>query len=140
MSRYSFRCEARPMLYLLLNIVFSSFFILCIKWVHVRKDDIVGVGMVNYVVAAMAGSVFLFGASDIVYSRWSILTGAINGACYFVCFFVLVRAVAADNSGDVHSDPTEQYPLEEKDRGSSRWPVVDPSVRAAARIAFRGIR
>ena len=81
------------MIYLLLNVILSSFFILCIKWVQERKYDIIGVGMVNYVVAALFGSVLLFRSEPTPFSWSSILTGTLNGVCYFTAFFVLIQAV-----------------------------------------------
>jgi len=80
-------------IYLLFNIILSSFFILCIKWVQERKYDIVGVGMVNYVVAALVVSLLLFDSEPTPFSWSSILTGTLNGVCYFTAFFVLIQAV-----------------------------------------------
>jgi drug/metabolite transporter (DMT)-like permease len=80
-------------IYVLLNVILSSFFILCIKWVQGRKYDIIGVGMVNYVVAALFGSVLLFRSEPTPFSWSSILTGTLNGVCYFTAFFVLIQAV-----------------------------------------------
>ena len=43
------------MIYLLLNIVFGSLFVLCIKWVQVRKkEDVITIGMINYITGALA--------------------------------------------------------------------------------------
>ncbi|QEG20213.1 hypothetical protein [Mariniblastus fucicola] len=41
-------------LFLTLFVISSSIFGLCIKWVHVRgKEDIVSVGAINYIAAAL---------------------------------------------------------------------------------------
>ena len=89
------------MIYLLLNIVLSSFFILCIKWLQTRREDIVNVGMVNYVVAASVSSLLLFDAGQTAYSWSSILTGICNGVCYFVAYFVLIRMVGWQGAANI---------------------------------------
>ena len=81
------------LIYLLFNVVLSSFFILCIKWGQERKYDTVGMGMVNYVVAAAVCSLLLFHSDATPFSWPSVLTGILNGVCYFTAFFVLLQAV-----------------------------------------------
>ncbi len=85
-----------PMVYLLLNMVFSSAFTLCIKWVQVRhREDIISVGAINYITAAVliaprfasnAG-----GGGGI--ESWAVITGCWMGACYFVAFFFVIHAI-----------------------------------------------
>lgn len=82
------------MLYLLLNVVFASAFTLFIKWVQNReREDIVTVGSINYVVAAVwIAPEFLandFGADTL--NAWA--TGSVMGACYFITYFFAIHAV-----------------------------------------------
>lgn len=76
------------MTYLLLHIVFASAFTLFIKWTHVRgREDVVTVGAINYVVAAIAIlPVFLLYNPQPV-SIGALWTGASMGAVYFIAFF-----------------------------------------------------
>lgn len=87
------------MIYLLLNVIFGSAFMLTIKWVQVRnREDIIRVGAINYIVAA----IWVF--PELLVS-WSALdkgdagyfsaaaSGATMGACYFVAYFVVIRTV-----------------------------------------------
>ena len=93
------------MYFLLLNILFSSCFILCVKWVqNHRKMDIVTVGSLNYIAAAICavpGFVSSEASPAVAHAVW---TGAAMGGCYFVAFFFLiyaVRWVGASNSAAV---------------------------------------
>ena len=86
------------MVYLALNIAFASSFTLCIKWVQNRKrEDIVTVGMINYIVAAaLTLPEFLSAdsqASESGLDTSAILSGATMGACYFIAFFFVSYAI-----------------------------------------------
>lgn len=85
------------MVYLALNIVFASSFTLCIKWVQTRqREDMLTVGMVNYLVGALltlpeylvSGHSGTTGAEGI-----AMVTGGVMGACYFIAFFFVTYAI-----------------------------------------------
>ena len=80
--------------YLILNILFSSCFILCVKWVQGRPSmDTVTVGAVNYLAAAICalpGFLNSTPSEQVVHACW---TGAAMGGCYFSAFFFLLYAV-----------------------------------------------
>lgn len=84
------------MLYLLLNIIFASAFTLLIKWVENRRredEDIVTVGAINYVVAAI-WVVPEFVSGDVTtVSTSALATGGVMGACYFITYFFVIHAV-----------------------------------------------
>ena len=80
------------MVYLILNIVLSSSFILLIRWSQVRKLDVYTVGATNYIVAGLTAVMMIVpmghpGAVVSVSGFW----GAINGLGYFIAFFFLVH-------------------------------------------------
>ena len=90
---------------LIWNIFFSSFFILCIKWTQKNeRTDVVTVGAINYIVAAIWGFRAYRESSpsdQVLYAIWS---GSALGTCYFVAFFFLIYAVhwvGASNSAAV---------------------------------------
>ncbi|MEC9094340.1 MAG: EamA family transporter, partial [Planctomycetota bacterium] len=93
------------MFFLLLNIFFSSCFILCVKWVqHHRKMDIVTVGSINYIAAAFCAVPGCVRSEFSPLAIHAIWTGATMGVCYFIAFFFLifaVRWVGASNSAAV---------------------------------------
>ncbi|MDB4724395.1 MAG: EamA family transporter [Pirellulaceae bacterium] len=80
--------------FLIWNILFSSFFILCVKWVQKRDGwDVVTVGCINYVAAAfcaLPGYWYSEPSAASIHANW---TGATMGGCYFVAFFFLIYAV-----------------------------------------------
>ncbi len=93
------------MQFLIWNIFFSSFFILCIKWTQKNeRTDVVTVGAINYIVAAFWGFRAYWESSpsdQVFYAIWS---GFALGTCYFVAFFFLIYAVhwvGASNSAAV---------------------------------------
>ena len=82
------------MIYLLLNIVFSSLFVLCIKWVQVRKrEDIITIGMINYIAGALAILPEFMQSHPAVVTTEAVVTGGTMGTCYFVAFFFVVYAI-----------------------------------------------
>ena len=82
------------MFYLLLNVVFASTFTLCIKWVQNReREDIVMVGAINYIVAAVWILPGFLSNEVASISTSAVLTGITMGSCYFVAFFFVIHAV-----------------------------------------------
>lgn len=82
------------MYYLLANVIFASMFTLCIKWVQVRgREDILTVGAINYIVAAVLTmpDFLSSGVDRLAFS--ALWTGGLMGACYFVAFFFVNRAI-----------------------------------------------
>ena len=81
-------------LYLLLQVVFSSAFTLVIKWSQNRgRDNIVTIGAVNYVVAAIAIlPQYLLNAPVNTPSTAAMLGGTM-GAVYFTAFFFVIYAI-----------------------------------------------
>jgi len=79
-------------LFLIGNIIFSSLFALCIKWVQNRqREDIVTVGMLNYVVCAIAiAPEFLTSGS---FDMNAAIAGGTLGGAYFIAFFFVVFAI-----------------------------------------------
>ena len=79
--------------YLALNVLFSSFFILCIKWAKSRGEEIINIGALNYLSAAVLGIVMYVRSAEPLDSTAAVL-GAVNGGCYFVAFFFLIAAIS----------------------------------------------
>lgn len=82
------------MIFLLANILFASTFALCIKWVENRsRENIITVGMINYVIAATV-SLFEFGQLDVQRLTWSgAISGGTMGVSYFIAFFFCIYAI-----------------------------------------------
>lgn len=81
------------MIFLALNILFSSAFTLFIKWVTVRKqEDIITVGPINYITAALlvAPQFFLQGAEP---QLAAVICGSCMGVIYFTAFFFVSFAI-----------------------------------------------
>ena len=82
------------MIFLIANIVCASLFALCIKWVEYRqREDIITVGMINYIAAAFISLPEYFQTSAADKTVYAFLTGATNGICYFIAFFFCVYAI-----------------------------------------------
>ena len=79
--------------YLALNVLFSSLFILGIKWAKSRGEEIINVGALNYLSAAVLGIVMLLRTGEPV-DLTAALLGAANGGCYFIAFFFLIAAIS----------------------------------------------
>lgn len=82
------------MIYLVLQTILGSSFILCVRWFQQRDNNVLTIGIINYVVGAIA-SVFWF----LVWGKgWItpsvILTGGMNGICYFFSFLLLIVIVS----------------------------------------------
>lgn len=82
------------MLALILQIIFSSAFILLIKWAQVRgTDDELTFGSINYIVAALAIlPMFLLSRPDQI-SIGAVWTGASMGFIYFITYFLVIFAI-----------------------------------------------
>ena len=82
------------MLPLILHIVFSSAFILLIKWAQIRKtEDELTIGAINYIVAAITiAPVFLLNLPEQI-SAGAIWTGSSMGLIYFLTYFLVIFAV-----------------------------------------------
>ncbi|MDA0589037.1 MAG: DMT family transporter [Planctomycetota bacterium] len=82
------------MVYLILNIVFASSFTLFIKWVQTRqREDMLTVGMINYVVGAALTFPEFYAAGVSGPDATAMLTGGSMGACYFIAFFFVTYAI-----------------------------------------------
>ena len=82
------------MIYLLLFVVFSSIFSLCIKWVHNRgSEDIITIGAINYIVAASAIVPWYFTGIRQTGDFVAIATGGTMGLVYFIAFFFVIYCV-----------------------------------------------
>ena len=81
------------MIYLILNIFLSSFFVLWVKWVQSRRrEDIISVGVVNYLVAGVMSAIPFFFSGHVVTAN-SIAIGGAMGSSYFMAYFFLIYAV-----------------------------------------------
>ena len=81
-------------MYLLLYILFSSVFSLCIKWVHNRgREDILTIGALNYIIAAVAVAAWFFVDGQQTGDVAAIATGGCMGLVYFIAFFFVIYAI-----------------------------------------------
>lgn len=82
------------MVFLLAQVIFASLFGLCIKWVENReREDIVTVGMINYIVAAI---VSVPGFQAIEFDETTLAafaSGMTMGGSYFIAYFFCVYAI-----------------------------------------------
>lgn len=82
------------MIYLALNVVFASAFTLLIKWVGNRKrENVLTVGAINYIVAALLISPEFTTAEIESISLNAVITGGVMGTCYFITYFFVVHAI-----------------------------------------------
>lgn len=82
------------MLYLIANILFASAFMLCIKWAQVRaREDVLTIGAINYIVAAIWVLPEFIGNDVDSWSGSAIWTGALMGSSYFIAFFFVIHAI-----------------------------------------------
>ncbi len=78
------------MIYLYLNIIFSSSFILIFRWVQDRDEDLTTVGAISYIASAvLAALLFLFSENQTL-SINATLLGAVNGIAYFLGYLLLI--------------------------------------------------
>lgn len=81
------------MIFILSQIVFASLFGLCIKWVGNReREDIITVGMINYIVAAIVSLPELANLPTDQIAVAGVATGATMGVAYFIAYFFCVYA------------------------------------------------
>ena len=81
------------MIFLILNILFASAFMLFIKWAQVReREDVVTIGTINYIVAAVLIAPFFFSA-DAPVTQAAVGTGATMGSAYFIAYFFVIYAI-----------------------------------------------
>ncbi len=82
------------MIYLALNIVFASAFMLSIKWVQIRKkEDIITVGAINYIAAAVLIAPEFLGNDVSHITLSAAIVGGTMGTCYFICYFLVCFAI-----------------------------------------------
>ena len=82
------------MIFLVLNVIFASAFILFIKWAQVRgTEDVVTIGTVNYIVAAALIAPFYFTTDPEFVTGEAVLTGGTMGFCYFIAYFFVIYAI-----------------------------------------------
>lgn len=91
------------MLFLVLNVIFGSAFILILKWVQTHgRDNVMTVGAINYI------SAWVLATPEMVWSwpsdiagesstpeafQYAWMMGAMLGCCYFTAFFFVIRAI-----------------------------------------------
>ena len=87
------RESIHSMLFLILHVVFVSSFALMIKYYQASGRNLLVVGAINYVVAALAvgASIIYKGSFGLANSTWII--GILAGIAYFVSYFLLINAV-----------------------------------------------
>jgi len=82
------------MLALILHIIFSSAFILLIKWAQIREtEDELTFGAINYIVAAIAILPFFLLNQPPQISAGAIWAGGSMGFIYFLTYFLVVFAI-----------------------------------------------
>ena len=91
------------MIYLILQIVFSSLFGLMIKWIQSQnRSDLVTVGMINYVLAAVSLLVIalaryaMFGLGNVAdhsAATWAMVTGLAMGTSYLLAYFFVNESI-----------------------------------------------
>jgi len=88
--------------YLVLFVIFSSIFTLCIKWIHVRgKEDVITAGAINYIVAALIIAPWFVLDGQQTGNRAAIIAGGSMGLMYFINFFFVIwciRVVGASST------------------------------------------
>lgn len=82
------------MTYLLLHTLFSSLFIIWVRWVQQRGDNVLVIGAVNYIAAAAIAIATCAITPQPTITFKAIASGTANGFCYFVAYFFLIAAIA----------------------------------------------
>lgn len=81
--------KVEGLLYLVLHVVLSSFFLLIFRWIQRQPYDFYTVGAVNYIAGAGVAGLFILARGSFA-SGWAAgLCGAANGIFYFAAFFFL---------------------------------------------------
>lgn len=79
---------------LVMNVVFGSAFVLCIKWAQRLKNaDPLVAGPINYIVAGILMVPFAWGDFSQGDHRWALTLGGTMGLCYFIAFFFVDIAI-----------------------------------------------
>lgn len=82
------------MLDLLAHVIFASSFTLWIKWAQQRSTaDVVTIGAINYIVAALCLLPFFWAQNPAPVSGAALVTGSSMGAVYFVAFFFAIFSI-----------------------------------------------
>jgi len=82
------------MIFLLLQVIFASAFTLFIKWTQVRgREDVITVGAINYIVAAVCILPVFLLKNPMPVSVDAIWTGGTMGVVYFIAFFFAIYAI-----------------------------------------------
>ena len=85
---------------MVLQTILGSSFILCVRWSQQRNNNVLTIGIVNYAVGAIA-SVFWFLISAKEWITPSVLlTGGLNGICYFCSFLLLIVVVSVKGAAN----------------------------------------
>ncbi|GIX06966.1 MAG: hypothetical protein KatS3mg115_1369 [Candidatus Poribacteria bacterium] len=78
---------------LVLQFLFAAGFGLGVKAASQRGHQVIVVGGLNYLFAALFGTLWLLGTPDVQAGWQGALFGGINGACYFTAYFFLIYAI-----------------------------------------------
>ncbi len=82
------------MIYLLLNILFSSVFMLVVRWRQKQGEDLITLGAINYIAGAGLALLTIQETGLTTSSDTAYLLGGINGAFYFIAFIFLIPLLA----------------------------------------------
>ena len=83
------------MIFLIANIVLISSFGLLLKHAGSRGQNLLAVGSVNYIVAALLSIFSVVGGRNFQFSPPTMIFGTMNGVTYVVCFFLILYAMNA---------------------------------------------
>ena len=82
------------MVFLLFHILFASSFTLLIKYAQQRgNEDVVTVGAINYIVAALAILPVFLATNPAPVAPVALMTGGAMGTTYFIAFFFVIYAI-----------------------------------------------
>lgn len=81
------------MFFLILHVIFASSFTLLIKGAHQRQADVVTVGAINYITAAVAAVPFFLVSNPWPVSWGAVWTGGSMGLIYFIAYFFVIFAI-----------------------------------------------
>ncbi|MDP6118442.1 MAG: DMT family transporter [Planctomycetota bacterium] len=78
------------LLFIILNILLSSSFILGMRWNQLNDRDLLSVGAINYITGWLVSLILYLLPGNQAHSSPAILWGTVNGAGYFIAFFLLL--------------------------------------------------
>lgn len=81
------------MIYILLHIILSSVFMLGMRWGQRRRQDILSVGAVNYIVGGLVALLLFLMDGVTAVSASAATYGAVNGTAYFIAFFFVITTL-----------------------------------------------